>query len=176
MNTASGKAAEVPITLRGAASTPMTERVSNLGTQIRDLALSPDGKKVAVIARGEVFAASAKDGGDAVRVTNTPAPESFVTWSMDSRKLIYASERNGSSELFQYDFTTETETPITHGSNIDGSPVFSPDGKSLAFIRNARSVMVYDMGAKTEREVAKIYTDPEPLLGSDDLKWSPDCK
>ena len=175
MNTDSGNAQELSITLRGAASTPMTERVALPG-QIRDLALSPDGKKVAVIARGEVFAASAKDGGDAVRVTNTPAAESFVTWSTDSKKLIYASERNGASELFQYDFTTETETPITHGTNIDASPVFSPDGKSLAFIRNARTVVIYDMDAKKEREVAKIYTDPEPLLGSDSLRWSPDGK
>jgi Tol biopolymer transport system component len=175
MNTDSGNAQELAITLRGAASTPMTERVALAG-QIRELALSPDGKKVAVIARGEVFAASAKDGGDAVRITNTPAAESFVTWSTDSKKLIYASERDGASELFQYDFTTETETPITHGTGIDASPVFSPDGKSLAFIRNARSVMVYDMDAKKEREVAKIFTDPEPLLGSDSLRWSPDGK
>src|SRR6185503_15719797 len=120
------KAQELPITLRGAAASPMTERVALAG-QIRDLALSPDGKKVAVIARGEVFAASAKDGGDAVRITNTPAAEFFVTWSRDSKKLIYASERNGSSELFQYDFATETESPITHGTNLDVSPVFSAD-------------------------------------------------
>ena len=72
MNADTGKAQELPITLRGAAASPMTERVALAG-QIRDLALSPDGKKVAVIARGEVFAASAKDGGDAVRITNTPA-------------------------------------------------------------------------------------------------------
>ena len=41
-------------------------------TQFSDLALSPDGRKVAFIARGDVFAASAKDGGDATRVTATP--------------------------------------------------------------------------------------------------------
>ena len=75
------------------------------------------------------------------------------------------SETTGST-FTQYDFTTETETPITSGHNIDSSPVFSPDGKSLAFIRNARSLMVYDMAAKKEREVSKIYTDPEPILGT----------
>ena len=56
MNADSGSAQELSIALRGAASTPMTDRVALAG-QIRDLALSPDGKKVAVIARGEVFAA-----------------------------------------------------------------------------------------------------------------------
>ena len=175
MKTDGGKAAEVPITLRGAASSPMNERMS-LSSQIRELALSPDGKKVAVIARGEVFAASAKDGGEATRITNTVAPESSVTWSPDSKKLVYASERDGSMEIFQYDFATETETQLTRGQNMDALPVFSPDGKSLAFIRNARALFVYDMESKQEREVCKIFTDPVPIGGSDTFKWSPDGK
>ncbi|MGH9818846.1 MAG: LpqB family beta-propeller domain-containing protein, partial [Pyrinomonadaceae bacterium] len=142
MDTAGGKASEVPITLRGTAEGPMVDRV-NLSSQIRELALSPDGKKVAVIARGEVFAASAKDGGDAVRVTDTPAGESFVAWSADSRSVVYTSERNEKLQLFQYDFTTQAETQLTQAGN-DYSAVYAPDGKSFAFIRNGRSLMLYD--------------------------------
>jgi len=171
----SGKAQELPITLRGAASSPMTDRVT-LGTHLREMALSPDGKKVAVIARGEVFAASAKDGGDAVRITNTPAAETYLAWTSDSRKLVYGSERNGGLDIYQYDFATEAESPITSGHNTDSSPVFSPDGKQLAFIRNARALIVYDMAGKQEREVAKIYTDPEPILSPGNVRWSPDGK
>ena len=55
----------------------LTERI-NLSTQLREFSLSPDGKKVAVVARGEIFAASSKDGGDGQRLTNAawsyPAP------------------------------------------------------------------------------------------------------
>lgn len=175
MKTDGGRPQELPITLRGAASSPLNERV-NLSTQIRELALSPDGKKVAITSRGEVFAASSKDGGDAVRVTNTAAPESFVTWTTDSKKLVYASERNGSMELFQYDFPTETETQLTRGAIQDVAPVFSPDGKTMAFIRNARSLMAMDMESKREREITKLYTDLAPLIGSESVKWSPDGK
>ncbi len=175
MKTGDGKAAEVPITLRGAASSPMNERMS-LGSQIREMALSPDGKKVAVTARGEIFAASAKDGGEAVRVTNTVAPESYVTWSPDSKRLVYVSERNGAMEIFQYDFATETETQLTRGTNTDTSPIFAPDGKSFAFVRNARALFVYDIEVKKEREVCKLFVDPAPLFGGDAFKWSPDGK
>lgn len=175
MNASSGKASEVAIALRGAASTPMTDRVS-LGTQLRELTLSPDGKKVAVIARGEVYAASAKDGGDAVRITNTPAAETYVAWTTDSKKLVYGSERNGGMNLYQYDFATETESQLTTGAHVDSAPIFSPDGKSLAFIRNARSVMVLDMASKQEHEAAKIFIDPEPILSPDTIQWSPDSK
>ena len=95
LDTASGKAAEVPITRMGAPAGPAVEHL-RLTNQFQDLALSPDGKKVAFAARGEIFAASAKDGGDAARVTTTAAPESQVAWSPDSRRLVYSSERAGS--------------------------------------------------------------------------------
>ncbi len=170
-----GRPQEIPITLRGAASSPLTDRVS-LSTQVREFALSPDGKKVAVIARGEVFAASAKDGGEVVRVTNTVAAESYVSWSADSKKVVYTSERDGSMRIFQYDFTTETETAITATGNMDAAAVFSPDGKSLAFIRNARAMFIYDVETKREREICKLFTDSAPLLGGDSFKWSPDNK
>ena len=58
-------------------------------------ALSPDGKKVAFVAHGEVFAASAKDGGDATRVTTTPEREEQIAWAPDSRRLVYSRDRDG---------------------------------------------------------------------------------
>jgi Tol biopolymer transport system component len=167
-----GKANEIPITLRGAPAAPLAERI-NLSTQIRELAIAPDGKKVAVVARGEIFAGSAKDGGEAARVTRTVAPESFVAWSPDSRRIVYTSERDGNLKIFQYDFSTETETQLTNAGN-DFAPVFSPDGKSLAFFRNARSLMIYDFATKQEREVSKLFTDAPPLAGKRSLAWSPD--
>lgn len=175
MSADGGKASELPITLRGAASAPLRERI-NLSSNISEFVLSPDGKKVAVVAHGEVFAASAKDGGEAVRITNTVAPESFVTWSADSKKIVYSSERSGTMELFQYEFATETETQVTRGGNKDFAPVFSPDGKNIAFIRNGRAMFVYDTEKKQERELCKIFSDSPPLLGNRSIAWSPDSK
>jgi tricorn protease len=175
MKTDTGKADQVAITLRGSAAGPLNERV-NPSTQLRELALSPDGKKVAVVARGEVFAASSKDGGEAVRVTNTTAPESFVAWTGDSKAVVYSSEREGSTNIYRYDFATETETPVTSGNNIDLMAKFSPDGKQMAFIRNSRQMMVYDPATKQEREVSRFYTDPPAILGGSIYAWSPDSK
>ena len=175
MNADGGKANEISIVLRGTAATPLNERV-NLSTQIRELSLSPDGKKVALVSRGEIFAASAKDGGEAVRITTTAAPESLVSWSPDSRKLIYASERGGTMTIFQYDFTGETETQITKSANNDALPIYSPDGKYVAFVRNARAMFVYDVEKKQERELCKLYADAPPLLSDESVVWSPDSR
>lgn len=174
MKAEGGKPQELAITLRGAASSPMIERI-NLSTQVGELALSPDGKKVAVISHGEIFAASSKDGGEAVRITNTVAPESNVSWSPDSKKLIYSSERGGAYEIFQYDIPTETETQLTRGANQDIAPTFSPDGKTIAFVRNGRAIFTYNVETKTEKELCKTFTDSAPL-GGESFKWSPDGK
>jgi Tol biopolymer transport system component len=174
LNTDGARASEVAITLRGLPAGNLTERV-NLSTQIREISLSPDGKKIALVSRGEIFAASAKDGGEAARVTNTVAPESFAAWSPDSRKLVYSSEREGRMQLFQYDFATETETQLTKNGD-DFSPVYSPDGKYIAFMRSARSLWIYDVSEKRERELCKFYTDAPPLAGKRTIAWSPDNK
>ena len=175
INTDGGAAREVPVTLRGLAATgSLNERV-NLNSQIDEIALAPDGKKIAVVARGEVFAASAKDGGDTVRVTKTAAPESFAAWSPDSQKLVYTSERDGKLQIFQYDFTTDTETRLTTAGD-DYAAIFAPDGKSIAFIRNGRALWVYDLDSKQERELCKLFADEPPIAGKQNLAWSPDGK
>jgi Tol biopolymer transport system component/C-terminal processing protease CtpA/Prc len=175
MSADGGRPAEIPVNLRGAPATPVTERVT-VGSNISQMALSPDGLKVAFAARGEVFAASSKEGGDAFRVTNTVAPESSIAWSGDSKRLIYASQRNGSMELFEFDFDSDQERQLTRGAVQDYSPTVSPDGKSVAFIRNGRALFVYDFATKTERELTKLFTDAPPLDSGRLIAWSPDNK
>jgi tricorn protease len=176
LDTASGKAAEVSITRLGAPTGPSVEHMRLTG-QFQDLALSPDGKKVAFAARGEIFAASAKDGGDATRVTMTPAAESQVAWSPDSRRIVYASERSGPARLFTYDFPSSRETQLTPGEGDEGDygPRFSPDGAIVAFVRGGTELRVIDVGTKRERSLAKgLIADPLGL--GRPIAWSPDGK
>jgi len=92
----SGKAALVPITRLGAPAGPAVDHMT-LTSEFHDLALSPDGKKLAFEARGEIFAASAKDGGDAARVTTTAAAENGIVWSPDSRRIVRLHHGKGTA-------------------------------------------------------------------------------
>ncbi|WP_375446925.1 DPP IV N-terminal domain-containing protein [uncultured Fibrella sp.] len=172
---ASKQAKPIAIRLRGAAAGLSVDH-QKLTTQFRDLAVSPDGKKVAFTAHGEVFAASAKDGGDAVRVSNSPAVESQVIWTPNSRRLIYASTRHGMANLFQYDFSTNAETRLTDSSLDDGAPVVSPDGQSIAFVRNGQELRVLDLNTRKDRVLYKGYLGRPPFAGTGTLTWSPDGK
>ncbi|MFY9555210.1 MAG: DPP IV N-terminal domain-containing protein, partial [Blastocatellia bacterium] len=175
MDTATGQASEVPIVRRGTPIGPSVEHL-RLTDQIQELNLSPDGKKVAFVVRGEIFAASAKDGGDAARVTNTPSLESQIAWAPDSRKLAYVSDRDGAPHVYLYDFASNGETQLTREVMGDASPTFSPDGKSLAFQRDARELRVIDLDSKQERLLATGVFERPPISSPRSFVWSPDNK
>jgi Tol biopolymer transport system component/C-terminal processing protease CtpA/Prc len=170
MDTTSNAATRVPITFRGAVATPVPERRRQTNG-FSDLALSPDGKKVAFTSRGILFAASAKDAGDATRVTTEPGLVSQPVWAPDSRRLVYVAAREGTQRLYLYDFVANTERALTTSAGVDLSPVFSPDGTQLAFLRDRRELRVLTMASGEERVLASgMFADaidtPVPV-------WSP---
>lgn len=172
LEVASGQASAVSLTLRSAPQLEESEHLT-LSSQMREMELSPDGKKIAFVVRGEVFAAPAKEGGTAARVTRSTQVESDIAWSPDSKQLAYVSTRNGPAQLFLYDFPSETETQLTKDTLSDSDPVFSPDGKNLAFVRDQREVRVLEMASKQERVLSDsdIRRGPAPLVWSPDSKW-----
>lgn len=161
------------IELRGSVQTPIPEELS-LNSGFSDLALSPDGEKVAFTARGEVFAASVQDGGLAARVTRTVAAESDLTWAPDSRRIAYVSRRDGVPSLFLYDFASETERRLTDASGVDITPRFSPDGDEVAYARDGRQIRVHDLETGEDRQVATGQLWVYPFGLSEPLVWSPD--
>jgi tricorn protease len=172
---ASGQAHQVSVTLRGAPAGPGVDHMT-LSNGFQQFALSPDAKKVAFVVRGEVFAASAKDGGDATRVTSTPSDEEQIAWAPDSRRLAYSSDRDGPWHLFVYDFTSRTEKQLTRGSESDITPRWSPDGKQIAFERGGHEVHVLDVATGTDRKVATAWVSRPPFVDTREVTWSPDGK
>ena len=172
---ASKKAQAVPISVRGVAITGGTEHLA-LTTGFSDLAVSPDGKKLAFIARGEVFAAPATDAGDATRLTTTSAAESQVAWAPDSRRLVYAANRDGAWNLYLYDFATNKEMTLTTGRTHSVSPRFSPDGKQVAFLRNGTELCVVSPETKQVRVLAQGVFGRPPFFLERPIAWSPDSR
>ena len=179
LDLASGRAAALEIGLRGAPAGPATTHMS-MTTGFRDLALSPDGKKIAFIAHGEIFAASAKDGGNGTRITRTAANEGTIVWAPDSARILYLSDRDGPAHIFTWDFAKESETQLTRSPEADENPVWSPDGKQIAYIHDGRELHVMELASTKDRVLLK-RSRPElgsairaSLGGTGNLSWSPD--
>jgi Tol biopolymer transport system component len=160
----SGKAAPLEIALRGAPALPTDARQPV--TSFSSMEVSPDGKKLALISRGEVFVAASKEG-DALPVTRTPAVESSLDWAPDSKRIAYLSDRNGNTQIFLYDFTTQAEKQLTSAALNDASPRFSPDGKTIAFVRNRKELRALTLETNQDRLLASA-----PINGP--IEWSPD--
>jgi Tol biopolymer transport system component/C-terminal processing protease CtpA/Prc len=175
MDTASGTAVPIAVALQGVASSPAVEH-RRITDRFGDMALSPDGKKVVFTARGDVFAASAKEAGEAMRVTNTEGFEMQPAWSSDSRSVFYISDRDGRNHLYRYDFATDKETQLTKGESSEVAPRVSPDGKLVAFTRNSRELLVLDLGSNQTHTVASGHFDRPPYLSDRSVDWSPDSK
>jgi tricorn protease len=176
LDPASGHASPLTIELAGAIRGPLPKH-ENLTHGFGQIALSPDGKKLALIAHGEVFATDAAKGGHARRITRTAAEEYDLAWAPDSRRLVYGSERDGHGQLYLYDFASGRETALATDTGEDTAPQFSPDGKQLAFLRNDRELCVLDIASGKLRVVARAPIDlPRPLASSQPFAWSPDGK
>ncbi len=152
LDTKTSEAFETKITLSGSPAGPGVTHTTL--AQFTDLALSPDARKIALVGHGEIFAASARDGGDALRVTRTAGPEAQVAWAPDSSRIAYVGERDAVSHIFVYDFARHTETQLTRDAQPDFGPRFSPDGKSIAFVRGRKELRVIDPESKQDRLLA----------------------
>ncbi|MGH8362090.1 MAG: S41 family peptidase [Gammaproteobacteria bacterium] len=176
LDAATGAAHELPITLGGAVAGPDMER-KTFSKDFEDLVLSPDGKKLAFIAHGDVFATASDSPGPAERVTHTPAAEFELNWGPKSRRIVYVSERDGHDHLFLYDFKTDQERRLTSGNVDDLDPQFSPDGQWIAFIRDARQLELLNVTSGALRTLASGELGLHyPLGRGRSFIWSPDSR
>ncbi|MBW8683216.1 S41 family peptidase [Chitinophaga rhizophila] len=153
---------------------------------VTEFAMRPDGKEMAFVARGEIFVTSV-EGNLTKRITNTPQQERSVAWSPDGKKLIYAAERNGNWDIYQstiirgeepYFFasTLLKEEPLIATEAEEFQPVFSPDGKEIAYVEDRNVLRVFNIASKKSRTLLPAGRNFSYSDGDWEFVWSPDSK
>lgn len=85
----------IALNIRGSTDDDDNFQLLSVNREVTEAALSPDGKVMAVIARGELFIRNVDDGSPTVRVTYTHAREKQPAWSPDGTRLYFVSTKDG---------------------------------------------------------------------------------
>src|SRR5262245_25012287 len=98
-------------------------------------AISPDGRSIAY-SEGRFLRVRPIDGGPIVDLPAGPGQIRYLTWRPDSRAVAADGDPAGGHVL--YDMAARTRTPLVAAGPPLRQPVWSPDGKRLAALVNAR--------------------------------------
>ena len=156
---------------------------TNGATQI---AVSPEGKEVAFILRGDVYVTST-EYKTTKQITNTAEQERNVDFAPDGRSLVYATERNGLWQLYQAKIANKEEKQFTYATDIQEErltnsnvtsfqPQYSPDGKEVAFLENRATIRVINLATKQVRTVMDGKFEYSYSDGDQWYQWSPDSR
>lgn len=183
-NAATPKPIKVPVVITPTAVDDQTQVLSVTGGT--GATVSPDGKQIAFVSRGEVFVTAA-DYPTTKQITHTAPAERDLTFAKDNRTLAYASERDGQWNIYTARLVRDEDPDFAHALRIEESPLFndrkhertrprySPDAKEIAFVEDRCRLMVKNLATGKVRQI----TDGSQHFSSDgsiDYAWSPDGK
>lgn len=132
--------------------------------------LSPNGERLAVTARGEVFDLPASKGVTR-NITRSPgAHDRDAVWSPDGKWIAYISDATGETEIYLQ--PTEGGDPVQATKNNDTyirSLAWSPDSKHIVYTDRKNRINLLDVATKQVSELSK-----SPLGEARDVSFSPD--
>ena len=123
---------------------------------IEDFALSPKGERALFVGRGDVFSAPIQKGAVRNLTRSSGSHDKAARWSPDGRSVAYISDATGEDELYLVDQegAGKPEQLTKGGKAMRYRPVWSPDGKRLAFSDKDGKLYVLTLADKSVVQVA----------------------
>lgn len=119
---------------------PGAKRVLYSSTHLGDKQCPPKpdfskGYVWAVYPSFDIFTAK-PDGSDLKQLTNTPGYDAETTITLDGKKLVFTSMRDGDLDIYSMDANGKNVRRLTNELGYDGGPFWSYDGKQIVYRAN----------------------------------------
>lgn len=169
---ATAKLDKIPVEISEDFSSSRTA-LTNIAVNLASASPSPDGKRVAISARGELFSV-ANGPGITRRLTHTSgAHDRNVTWSPDGKTIAFFSDLTGEDEIHLVSPDGKSApVQLTSGGSVylyDLS--WSPDSKKLLWSDRKFRIRSIDVATK---KITEVVSDAKWEIR--DAAWSPDSK
>jgi len=145
----------------------------DVGQSITGYDVAPDGARLVVGARGDIFTVPAKHGPTR-NLTATPGVhERSAAWSPDGKWIAYVADVTGEDEIYiRPQDGAEAPTQLTSGSDTYKYQLgWSPDSKRLLWSDKKNRLQFIDVASKQTTVV-----DQSPAWEIRDFTWSPDSQ
>jgi tricorn protease len=146
------------------------ETVTN---EVESFDISPSGRRAVISTHGQILTI-ATDRGDITRVVPDRMASRSQTpkWSPDGKYVAFMSDRSGRDEIWISDPEGRTPKKITDLDNEKGTPIWTPDSKSVLFTAADKKLYNYSVAdGKTVVVSSSDLSRIGSLAPSPDSKW-----
>lgn len=143
---------------------PILTRIGEFDGTETEVSIAPDGKQYAAIVSGNLWLLNIGDGSRK-QITETPEPESFPSWTPDSRRVTFTL----GNDTWAVNVLEPQPVPSVLKANAT-SLDWSPSGR-MAFVRD-RELWVANSNGLNETRI--IHADPDPDITIHSPRFSPD--
>jgi tricorn protease len=174
---ATQKTKEVKVTLIAdkAALKPSIQTVDKF---VQHMDISPDGNRVLVEARGDLFTVPAENGYVKDMTRSSGAADRYPAWSPDGRYIAYWSDQSGEYELWMMEADKEASARkiSNYGPGFRYNIYWSPDSKKIAFIDKAMRIKIVEVTNGQTTDVDRGMRMSHGALEGWSCSWSPDSR
>ncbi|ADB31903.1 WD40 domain protein beta Propeller [Kribbella flavida DSM 17836] len=130
--------------------------------------VSPDGRWLSFRALNALWLAPTDGRARPRKIVADGYFNSDPDFSPDGRSLLYASDRDGTADLWLHDLANGTDTKVSSLPGAQTAPRFSPDGRQVAYQDQDGIAWMLDLGSGQVRQLTPTLFQPGRV------SWSPD--
>lgn len=148
------------------------DEIKDLSKKVGNGAISPSGKRILAVARGNIFNVAAEKGRTKPLIVTSGVHERGVEWSPDGKWIAYISDESGEDEIYLIHPDGSGKIQLTkNAESYRFGLKWSPDSKKILTHSKSLKLEMIDVASKKVTQVRK-----STHFEINEYDWSPDSR